>query len=96
MCLGIPGEVKSLFERDGLRFAKVRFGGIEREVCLEYQEDTAPGDFVLVHVGFAIGKLNAEEAARAFEVLEALGQTDELQQTSERAPPGFGEDEPWR
>lgn len=76
MCLGVPGEVTSLFERDGLRFAKVRFGGVTRDVCLAYQEDARPGDFVLVHVGFAIARLDAEEAARAFALLEELGQLE--------------------
>lgn len=79
MCLGIPGEVTALFRKDGLRFAKVRFGGVSREVCLEYQPDTALGDFVLVHVGFAISKLDAQEAARSLEVLQELGQLEELQ-----------------
>ena len=79
MCLGVPGEVTSLFEREGLRFAKVRFGGVTRDVCLAYQDDAQPGDFVLVHVGFAIARLDADEAARAFALLEELGQVaDEL------------------
>jgi hydrogenase expression/formation protein HypC len=78
MCLGIPGEVMSLHEEHGLRFAKVRFGGIVREVCLECQPETAIGDFVLVHVGFAIARIDRQEAARAWEVLEVLGQTEEV------------------
>lgn len=77
MCLGIPGEIVVVYEKHGLRFGKVRFGGIQREVCLDYQPDAGPGDFVLVHVGFAISTLDREEAARAWEVLEQLGQTDE-------------------
>ena len=63
MCLGIPGEVIELREKEGLRFAKVRFGGIARDVCLEYVDGVVPGDFVLVHVGFAIARIDAEEAA---------------------------------
>jgi hydrogenase expression/formation protein HypC len=78
MCLGIPGEVVSLHAEYGLRFAKVRFGGITREVCLECQPDIAVGDFVLVHVGFAIAKIDRNEAERAWEVLEVLGQTQEV------------------
>jgi hydrogenase expression/formation protein HypC len=69
MCLSVPGEVVEVFEKHGLRFGKVRFGGITREVCLEYEPDAAPGDHVLVHVGFAIAKLDAEEAARAWAAL---------------------------
>ena len=77
MCLGIPGEVVELHERHGLRFARVRFGGITREVCLEYLPEIAPGDFVLVHVGFAISRIDAEEAARTLRLLEELGQAAE-------------------
>lgn len=67
-----------LTEKEGLRFGKVRFGGISREVCLEYQPDAKPGDFVLVHVGFAISTLDRAEAARTLEVLRQIGQTAEL------------------
>ena len=77
MCLGVPGEVIELCDKDGLRFAKVRFGGIAREVCLEYVDGVVPGEFVLVHVGFAIARIDAEEAAQTLRVLEELGQADE-------------------
>ena len=78
MCLGIPGEIVELRERHGLRFAQVRFGAITRDVCLEYTPQAAPGDFVLVHVGFAIARIDAEEAARTLRLLEELGQASEL------------------
>jgi hydrogenase expression/formation protein HypC len=78
MCLGIPGEIVSIREEHGLRFAKVRFGGITRDVCLEYQPGAVVGDFVLVHVGFAIARLDTEEAARTWAILEELGQTSEV------------------
>ncbi len=68
----------SLGEQHGLRFGKVRFAGVVRDVCLEYQPDVTPGDFVLVHVGFAIAKIDREEAARAWAALECLGETEEL------------------
>jgi hydrogenase expression/formation protein HypC len=78
MCLGIPGELIEVREANGIRFGKVRFAGITRDVCLECQPDAGPGDFVLVHVGFAIAKIDREEAARAWQVLEEIGQLDEL------------------
>ena len=78
MCLGIPGEVTEVRELNGLRFGTVRFAGITRDVCLECQPDAGPGDFVLVHVGFAIAKIDREEAARAWRVLEEIGQLKEL------------------
>lgn len=78
MCLAVPGEIVTLHERDGLRFARVQFGGMVREVCLEYQPTASVGDFVLVHVGFAIATVNREEAARTWSLLRELGQADEL------------------
>jgi hydrogenase expression/formation protein HypC len=88
MCLGIPGEVIEVREDAGLKFAQVRFGGVTREVCLECQPDAGVGDFVLVHVGFAIARIDREEAARAWDVLETIGQTDEVKP--------FKEDNPFR
>ncbi len=79
MCLGIPGEVLETRVDNGLRFARVRFGGVTRDVCLECQPDAAVGDFVLVHVGFAIARLDREEAARTWDALRALGQTREVE-----------------
>lgn len=77
MCLGIPGEVIAAETKDGIRFGRVRFGGLVREVCLEYQPDAAPGDFVLVHVGFAIARIDRAEAERAWKVLTELGELEE-------------------
>lgn len=79
MCLGIPGEIVSVREERGLRFAKVRFGGITRDVCLECQPRATVGDYVLVHVGFAIARIDRDEAQRAWEVLNEIGQTAELE-----------------
>lgn len=83
MCLAIPGEVMELSERDGLRFGKVRFGGVVREVCMEYEPSAGIGDFVLVHVGFAISTIDRAEAARAWALLEEIGQLDELEGTED-------------
>ena len=78
MCLGIPGEILEIHDDKGLRVGQVRFAGITREVCLQYVPEALPGEFVVVHVGFAISKIDPEEAARAYRVLEELGQTAEL------------------
>lgn len=79
MCLAVPGEVLELRARHGLRFALVGFGGVTREVCLEYQPAARVGDYVLVHVGFAIATIDAEEAARTWQALGELGAlADEL------------------
>jgi hydrogenase expression/formation protein HypC len=78
MCLGIPGEIVDVRDDAGLRVGKVRFAGITRDVCLDYVPDAGVGEYVLVHVGFAISKIDREEAGRAYRVLEEIGQTDEL------------------
>jgi hydrogenase expression/formation protein HypC len=74
MCLGIPGEIVELHERHGLRFGRVKFGELVKEVCLDYEPTAGVGDFVLVHVGFAIAKIDREEAERTLEVLGELEQ----------------------
>lgn len=78
MCLGIPGELMAIHERDGLRFGQVRFGDVTREVCLAYQPDARVGDYVLVHVGFAISIIDDRAAERTWHALRELGATDEL------------------
>lgn len=64
--LAIPGKVVDTYEQNGLRMAKVQFGGIVREACLEYVPETKTGEYVLVHVGFAISRVDEEEAARTY------------------------------
>jgi len=83
VCLAIPGEIVELRERHGMKFARVQFGGITREVCLEYQASSKPGDWVLVHVGFAIATIDREEAARQLELLRELGEATEATEPTE-------------
>lgn len=79
MCLGIPGRVTSVAEDRGLPMGVVDFGGVRREVCLAYVADqVAPGDYVIVHVGFAISKVDEDEARRTYQVLREMSQLDEL------------------
>jgi hydrogenase expression/formation protein HypC len=78
MCLAIPGEVIEIGESKGLRTAKVRFGGLVKDVCLECIPETQVGDFVLVHVGLAISRVDREEAQRTYETLQDMGMTSEL------------------
>ena len=78
MCLAIPGKVIEFHENDGIRMSKVDFGGITKEACLEYLPEVQLGDYVLVHVGFAISKVDAEEAARTFKYLEEMNQLGEV------------------
>lgn len=78
MCLAIPGRVLEEFERSGMRMAKVQFGGIVREAALDYVPAAKVGDYVLVHVGFAISTVNAEEAERTYQLLQEMDQLTEL------------------
>ena len=79
MCLGIPGEVLEVAD-DDLRTGRVRFGGIVKDVCLVYVPEAAVGDFVVVHAGFAISRLDRESANDVFAYLEAIGGTAELEE----------------
>jgi hydrogenase expression/formation protein HypC len=77
MCLGIPGKVLSVIEGD-LRMGRVAFGGIVKEVCLAYVPEAQVGDYVIVHVGFAISRLDEAEAVRVFSYLEQMGEVADL------------------
>jgi hydrogenase expression/formation protein HypC len=79
MCLGIPGKILDSFDANGLRMGRVKFGGIVRDVCLAYTPKAKVGDYVVVHVGFAISRIDAEEAARTHKLLEEMGQLSELE-----------------
>lgn len=72
MCLAIPGKILELETRDGSRSARVQFGGIVRPVCLDFVPQAGVGDYVMVHVGFAISLVDREEAERAYRALEAM------------------------
>jgi hydrogenase expression/formation protein HypC len=78
MCLAIPGRVVETFPSNGMLMARVQFGGVVREACLEYVPETCVGEYVLVHVGFAISRVNEEEAKRTYEALAELDQLTEL------------------
>lgn len=78
MCLAIPGKVVETFAANGMQMARVQFGGVIREACLDYVPETLPGEYVLVHVGFAISRVNEEEARRTYEALAELNQLTEL------------------
>jgi len=73
MCLGVPGRLVGTFEEHGLRMGKVDFGGVLRNVCLEHVQEATPGDFVLVHVGFALSRLDPDAAERLLSLLEEIG-----------------------
>jgi len=73
MCLAIPGKILTTEVRDGIRVGRVQFGGITRETCLEFVPEASVGEYVIVHVGFAISIVDREEAERSYELLESMG-----------------------
>ena len=80
MCLAVPGQVMEIqSDPQGVRMARANFGGIVKSVCLEYTPDVVPGDYVLVHVGFALGKVDEEQAARTYAILKEMNQLAELE-----------------
>ena len=83
MCLGIPGKVTDTYREHDVLMGKVEFGGVTKRVCLEHIPDVKPGEYVLVHVGFALSRIDEAEAARVFAFLNELNQLGEL----EEAPP---------
>lgn len=82
MCLAVPGKIITIVVEEflGLRRGKVDFGGIRKEICLDYAPDAQVGDYVLVHVGFALSIINEQEALRVFEALKELDQLEELEE----------------
>ena len=95
MCLAIPGKVVETFDKGGLFMARVQFGGVTREACLEYIPETVFGDYVLVHVGFAISRIDEPEAERTYQALKELDQLAELEspvvEDVQEPLPGSGE-----
>lgn len=79
MCLGVPGKVVSVEPSPiGVPMGKVSFGGVVKEVCLAYVPDVEPDEYVVVHVGFAISRIDEEEADEVFRFLESMDELDEI------------------
>lgn len=80
MCLGVPGRVTNIEKNDlGMHMGTVDFSGVRREVCLAYVPDVAVGEYVIVHVGFAISRVSEEEAARTLALLREMGEMADLE-----------------
>lgn len=77
MCLAVPGKVLTTEERDGTVMATVDFGGVEKEVCCAYVPDLRPGEYTIVHVGFALQRLDEESARRTLALFDELGLLEE-------------------
>jgi len=85
MCLAIPGRVLEIFEDHGLRMGRIDFGGTVKKACLEQLPEASVGDYVLVHVGFALSVVDSAEAERTYQLLQGLGFLDELKVPEEPA-----------
>jgi hydrogenase expression/formation protein HypC len=77
MCLAVPGKVIEIHQQDDLPMAKVEYGGIVKEACLAYTPEVQVGDYVIVHVGFALSRVDEAEAQEIFSYLEQIGQAGE-------------------
>jgi hydrogenase expression/formation protein HypC len=90
MCLAVPGQVLEVeVNALGMTMGKVSFGGIVKEVCLAYVPEVRLGEYVIVHVGFAISIVSEAEAAETFELLRQMGELAELEEVpAEKTEPG--------
>ncbi len=77
MCLGVPARIEEIFQKDGLKMARVDFGGVSREVCLDYVPEAKVGEYCIIHVGFAISLLSEDEAQ---ETLALLGEIADMEE----------------
>ena len=77
MCLAIPGKIIEIQEQGKLRAARVQFGGIVRQVSLDFVPEAGLGDYVMVHVGFAISRVDPVEADRTYKLLQEMGSVEE-------------------
>jgi hydrogenase expression/formation protein HypC len=83
MCLAVPGKLVDTFVEHDVRMGRVDFGGMVKRVCLEHLSDAVPGDYVLVHVGFALARIDEDEAMRTLELLRELGEFAEVEAEAE-------------
>ena len=77
MCLAVPGRVESIGEEHGMRMGRVNFGGVVKDVCLAYVPDVAVGDYTIVHVGFALGRIDEAAALETLRTFAELGLLEE-------------------
>ena len=77
MCLGVPARIEEIFEKQGLKMARVDFGGASREVCLDYVPEAKVGDYCIIHVGFAISLLSEAEAQETLALLNEIANIED-------------------
>jgi hydrogenase expression/formation protein HypC len=77
MCLGVPGQITKIYTQQGFLMGRIDFGGVFREACLEYVPEAQVGDYVLIHVGFALNVISSEEAEQTIFLLQQIGEYDQ-------------------
>jgi hydrogenase expression/formation protein HypC len=87
MCLGIPGKVVEISNDGPLQMGKIDFGGVRKEACLAYVPEVAIGDYVIVHVGFAISRLDEDEALKTLELLRMMDEDGVLMELGSMSAP---------
>ena len=87
MCLAVPGKIVEITGEDELRMGKIDFAGVQRQACLAYVPEAQLGDYVLVHVGFAISRIDEQQAMETLEALREIGSLGELA-PPDGPPPG--------
>ncbi len=77
MCLAVPGQIQEVYEANGARMGKVNFGGVVKDVCLAYVPEIGVGDYTIVHVGFAISRIDEESALQTLQLFSEMGILEE-------------------
>jgi len=78
MCLAVPGKIVEIYENGGMKMAKIDFGGVSREACIAALPEAKPGDYTIIHAGFALNLLSEAEAMETLELLAELGEEEEI------------------
>ncbi len=79
MCLGVPGKIIEIYEKQGLKMAQVDFSGVRREACIEHVPEAKIGDYAIIHVGFAISLLSEQEAQESMDLLRQIVEAGEIE-----------------
>jgi hydrogenase expression/formation protein HypC len=90
MCLGIPGKLVSIFREHDLLMGKIDFGGVVKQICLETLPKVAVGDYLLIHVGFALAKIDEAEARQIFSFLDGMNELGEIRASGDSAIDSVG------
>ncbi len=91
MCLGVPGKITDIYTSGALKMAKIDFGGVVREACIETLPEAVIGDWTIVHAGFALNLLSETEAQETLDALRELAMIDEEIEKSEQSQPSAPE-----